>query len=87
VAISRIVLECPFCNQVFEAESPDKLHTAYSLQKPIASIFHGNIMKKKHRCQNPECKKLIIIYWSAPLDYFNRMLTISNFSRFANIPK
>ena len=73
MATSKVVLECPFCNETFEAESPDKLHSAYSIEKPLASSYHGYVVKKKHRCQNPECKKPITIYWYAPLDYFNRM--------------
>lgn len=73
MAISKIVLECPFCNQIFETESPDKIHTAYSMRKPIASIFHGDVVKKKFRCQNPGCKKTLALYWYAPLDYFNRI--------------
>jgi len=73
VAVSIIVLECPFCSQIFEAESPDKLHSAYSLKKPLASSYHGDVVKKKYKCQNPECKKPITIYWYAPLDYFNRI--------------
>ncbi len=70
---SRVVLECPFCNEIFEAESPDSLHSAYSVEKPLASSYHGYVVKKKYRCQNPECKKSIKIYWYAPLDYFNRL--------------
>jgi phage FluMu protein Com len=73
MAISRIVLECPFCSQIFETESPDKLHTAYSLKKPISGIFHGKVVKKILRCHNPKCKRQNTIYWYAPLDYFNRM--------------
>jgi hypothetical protein len=73
MAISKIVLECPFCNQIFETVSPDKIHTAYSMKKPIASIYHGNVLKRKHRCRNPECRKSTMIYWYAPLDYFNRI--------------
>jgi hypothetical protein len=73
MAISKIVLECPFCSQIFETESPDKLHTAYSLKKPITNIFYGKVFEKRFRCQNPECRKTIRIYWYAPLDYFNRM--------------
>ena len=73
MAISKVVLECPFCYEIFEAESPDKLHTAYSMKTPMASSYHGAVVKKKYRCQNPDCKKPITIYWYAPLDYFNRM--------------
>jgi hypothetical protein len=73
MAISKIVLECPFCSQIFESNSPDKLHIAYSLNRPIANIFHGRVLKKSFRCENPKCRKRITIYWYAPLDYFNRI--------------
>ncbi|MBE3116272.1 hypothetical protein IMZ68_03630 [Candidatus Bathyarchaeota archaeon] len=35
--------------------------------------YHSNVVEKKHKCQNPECKKPITIYWYAPLDYFIRV--------------
>jgi hypothetical protein len=73
MAISIVVLECPFCGKIFEAESPDKLHSAYSTRIPKPSSYHCDVIKKKYKCQNPECKKLITIYWYAPLTYFNRM--------------
>jgi hypothetical protein len=73
LAISKVILECPFCNEIFEAESPDKLHSAYSIEKPIASSYHGDVVKKRYRCQNPECKKPITIYWYAPMNYFDRV--------------
>jgi len=73
MTVSIVVLECPFCNQIFEAEAPDKLHTAYSVERPLVGSYHGNVVKKKYRCRNPECRKQITIYWYAPLDYFNRV--------------
>jgi hypothetical protein len=73
MTISKSVLECPYCSQIYEAEPPDKLHSAYSVEKPIPRSYHGDVVKKKHRCQNPDCRKPITIYWYAPLDYFNRM--------------
>jgi len=72
MAISKLVLECPFCNEIFEVKPPDKLHSAYSSTKPISNIYHSKIVEKEHKCQNPECKKPIKVYWYAPLDYFNR---------------
>jgi hypothetical protein len=75
VAISKVVIECPFCSEKFKAESPDKLHSAYSIEKPIASGYHGDVVKStraKHICQSPECTKLITIYWYAPTSCFDR---------------
>jgi len=71
--ISKRVLECPFCNKIFEVEPPDQLHTAYSSVKPIHASYHAKVVKKRHKCENSDCKKTITIYWYAPLDYFNRI--------------
>jgi len=71
--VSVAVLECPFCYEILEVKPPDRLHTAFSFAKPIPKSFHKNIVKKKHKCQNPECKKPITIFWYAPLEYFNRI--------------
>jgi hypothetical protein len=73
MTVSKVVLECPFCNHIFEAEAPDKLHSAYSMEKPIAHIYHEKVVETKHRCQNPKCRRVITLYWYAPLDYFNRI--------------
>ncbi len=70
---AQLVLECPFCSEILEIKPPDKLHTAYSSKKPIAQSFHGDVIEKRHKCKNPDCKKQISIYWYAPLDYFNRL--------------
>jgi hypothetical protein len=67
------VLECPFCYEILEVQPPNRLHSAFSLQKPLAKSYHGDIVKTKHKCQNPECKKPIKIFWYAPLEYFNRI--------------
>jgi hypothetical protein len=69
----NVVLECPFCGEIIEAESPDKLHSAYSAEKPLKSIYHGNVVEKKYTCQNHNCKKQITLYWYAPLEYFSRI--------------
>jgi hypothetical protein len=73
VTASIVVLECPFCFQILEVKAPDKLHFAYSVEKPLVKSYYGKVLKKKYRCLNPECKKQVTIYWYAPLDYFNRM--------------
>jgi hypothetical protein len=67
------VLECPFCDEIFEVKSPDKLHTAFSTTKPVPKSYHADVVGKKHKCQNPKCKKTITVYWYAPLEYFTRM--------------
>jgi hypothetical protein len=67
------VLECPFCNEILEIKPPDKLHTAFSVVKPIPHSYHGDILKKKQKCQNQNCKKSITVSWYAPLEYFNRL--------------
>ena len=66
-------IECPFCYEILDIQPPDKLHTAFSLEKPIQKSYHGQILKKKLACQNPNCNKSIAVYWYAPLEYFNRI--------------
>jgi hypothetical protein len=73
MAVSKLVLECPFCYEILEVAPPDKLHSAYSSKKPLLRTYHGDVVEKKHKCQNPACKKPITVYWYAPLDYFNRI--------------
>ena len=67
------VLECPFCYEILEVEPPDRLHTAFSSAKPILNSYHGDVVKKKYECQNPDCKKSVTVFWYAPLEYFNRI--------------
>jgi hypothetical protein len=67
------VLECPFCYEILEVKPPDNLHTAFSSAKPIPNSYHGEVIKRKYTCQNPDCKKSVTIFWYAPLEYFNRI--------------
>jgi hypothetical protein len=73
MSASKGVLECPFCDEIFEVESPDKLHTAFSTTKPIQKSYHADVVGKKHKCQNSKCGKTITVYWYAPLEYFSRI--------------
>jgi hypothetical protein len=66
-------IECPFCYEILEIEPPDKLHTAFSLAKPMPESYHGKIVKKNHKCQKPDCDKPITVYWYAPMEYFARI--------------
>jgi hypothetical protein len=68
-----VAIECPICNQPLKIQPPDKLHTAYSLEKPIQKSYHEKVIEKEAICQNPVCRKQITVYWYAPLDYFNRI--------------
>jgi len=71
---SRLVLRCPYCNQwSFEAKPPDTWHSAFTFDEPLMSSHHGEVIKQTIKCQNPECKKPITIYWYAPMEYFDRM--------------
>ena len=67
------VLECPFCDEIFEVKSPDKIRTAFSTAKPMPKSDHVNVVGKKHKCQNPKCKKTITVYWYSPIEYLNRI--------------
>ena len=73
MVVSKLVLECPFCSEIVEVTPPDKLHSAYSLKKTISNGYNGNVVQKKHKCQNPACKKPITLYWYPPLGYFNTL--------------
>ncbi len=70
---SKSILECPYCTEVFEVESPDKTRTMFSKARPISTTFLENIKIKKHECKNPECKKKVTLYWYSPVDYFSRV--------------
>lgn len=67
------VLECPFCYKSFEVEPPDKLHAAFSVEEPIRNSYHGDVVKKRAKCKNPECQKTVTLFWYAPLEYFVRI--------------
>ncbi len=73
MTVTKRVLECPYCFDIVEVESPDKLHTAYTSTEPIRGSYYADVVVKKHRCKNPDCRKKITTYWYAPLDYFNRI--------------
>jgi len=73
MATSKGTLECPYCEEILEVQSPDKLHIAFSTRKPIPTIYYGEIKVKKHKCQNPKCRKTITVYWYSPLEYFSRI--------------
>ncbi len=67
------VLECPFCYEILKVEPPNRLHSAFSLEKPTPKSYHGEIVKTKYKCQNPGYKKPITIFRYSPLEYFNRI--------------
>lgn len=73
MTVSKHVLECPFCHELFDVEAPDEFHTAYSVKKPLPDSFYADVIETTHTCQNPNCKKTFTVYWYAPLDYFNRL--------------
>ena len=72
---SQFVLKCPYCNSIFVPEPPegDRWHSEFSLEKPLLSSFYGEVIEQKIMCKNSQCKKPLIIYWYAPMEYFNRM--------------
>ena len=73
MAVSKLILECPYCQWTFEANPPDNVHSAYSFEKPLKSSFYGEVLEQKIVCRNPKCKKHITIYWYSPLNYFDRI--------------
>jgi len=64
------IIECPSCNEILEIEPPDRLHSALISAKPIPKSFHRKIIQERVRCKNQDCRKTIIVYWYAPLEYF-----------------
>jgi len=68
-----VALECPFCNQTIEAKPPDKVHSAYSFERPIATSYYGKLIEKELTCPNPKCRELVTVYCYAPMDYSNRV--------------
>ena len=67
------LIECPFCSEILEIKSPDKVHTAFSFVNPIPQSYYGKIVKTKHECPNHNCKKPLIVKWYAPFEYLNRL--------------
>jgi hypothetical protein len=59
---AKIVLECPRCHWMFEAERPDGLHST-SFEKPKKCIVQGNLVDQKYVCRNTKCKNAFIVYW------------------------
>jgi hypothetical protein len=73
VVQSKLVLECPYCHWIFEANPPDKVRSAFSFEKPLKGSFYGEVIEQSHVCRNPKCRKSFTIYWYSPLNYFDRM--------------
>ena len=68
----KVVLECPRCHWIFEAERPDGLHPTSSFEKPQKSSVKSDVIDKNHVCRNPKCKNAFTIYWFET-DFFNRI--------------
>ena len=73
MAPAKLVLACPYCHWVFEAKSPDDMHTACSFSKSVFQGFHGKLIERNLVCQNPKCNKRLRIYWYATVNYFSRI--------------
>ena len=50
------IIECPYCNEIVEVESPDRFHISLSV-KPVPKSFHGDIIRKEVMCENKDCEK------------------------------
>jgi hypothetical protein len=59
----KVVLECPRCHWMFEAERPDGLHLTSSFEKPQKSSVEGDVIEQNYVCRNPKCKNAFIVYW------------------------
>jgi len=69
------VFECPHCGEILEIEPPEKLHSDFSLTQPIPKKFRDKTraLQKRVKCSNPNCRKTIVVYWYAQLEYFSRI--------------
>lgn len=70
---SRFLLKCPYCKEEFEISSPDQWHTTHSYEEPRMNETHGEVKNQEVLCKNKNCTKKIIIYWYAPMEYYNSM--------------
>jgi hypothetical protein len=73
MAATKLLLRCPYCDWPFEVNPPDRVHSAYSFEKPVKGSFYGEVIEQNIVCRNPKCKKPITIYWYAPMNYFDRI--------------
>ncbi|KON33514.1 MAG: hypothetical protein AC479_04245 [miscellaneous Crenarchaeota group-6 archaeon AD8-1] len=73
MALSKLLLECPYCYTPLEVNPPDRIHSAFSYDSPLKGSYYGNVIKQELTCRNPQCGKTIEIYWYAPLAYFDRI--------------
>jgi hypothetical protein len=73
LAISKLLLECPYCHSPLEVDPPDRVRSAFSYETPLRGSYYGKVIKQNIQCQNPRCNKIIEIYWYAPLTYFDRI--------------
>ena len=73
MVLSELTLECPYCYWIFKATPPDKIHSAFSYEKPLKGSFYGKVMERDFVCRNPKCKKVFTVYWYAPFNYFDRI--------------
>lgn len=73
MATPRIILECPNCHSKFGARQPDRLHSAYSFEKPQNGRIIGDVIQQDLVCRNPKCKKPITTHWYESMDFFNRI--------------
>ena len=44
MAVSKLLLRCPYCDWPFEVKPPDSLHSAYSFEKPLRGSFYGEVI-------------------------------------------
>jgi hypothetical protein len=73
LVVTELTLECPYCNWIFKAAPPDKIHSAFSYEKPFRGSFYGKVIEQNFVCRNPKCQKAFTVYWYAPLSYFDRI--------------
>ncbi len=73
LAETQLVLNCPYCNAIFEVTPPDSWHFESSLEEPLMSEVYGEVKKQELVCKNSKCRKSITVYWYAPIEYLHIM--------------
>lgn len=68
----KVVLECPKCHWMFEAERPDGLRLTSSFEKPEKGSVEGDVIEQNYVCRNPKCKNAFTVYWFGT-DFFKRV--------------
>jgi len=66
---SLFIVKCPYCGCDTAATPPDSSYREYSFVELSTENIRKEYKKRQVDCENPECKKAIVIYWRAQEEY------------------